>query len=83
MTNCYQTLGVDRNASPEEIKRAYRKLASQHHPDKGGDKNKFQEIEAAYRTLSDPQQRAMHDNPQQPFSGPGGQNFNFESIFDI
>jgi DnaJ-class molecular chaperone len=82
MTNYYQTLGVDRNATPEEIKRAYRKLASQHHPDKGGDKHKFQEIEQAYRTLSDPQQRAQHDNPN-PFGGMGGQGFNFESIFDI
>ena len=87
MTNYYQTLGVDRNAGPDEIKRAYRRLASQHHPDKGGDKNKFQEIEAAYRTLSDPQKRAMHDNPasQHPgfgfHAGTGG--FDFESIFDI
>jgi curved DNA-binding protein len=83
MTNHYQTLGVDRNATPDEIKRAYRKLASQHHPDKGGDKHKFQEIEQAYRTLSDPQQRAQHDNPPNPFGHMGGQGFNFESIFDI
>jgi DnaJ-class molecular chaperone len=77
MTDYYQTLGVDRNATPDEIKRAYRKLASQHHPDKGGDKNKFQEIEAAYRTLSDPQQRAQYNNPS-PF-GNGGFNFNFRT----
>jgi curved DNA-binding protein len=83
MTNHYQTLGVDRNATPDEIKRAYRKLASQHHPDKGGDKHKFQEIEQAYRTLSDPQQRAQHDSPPNPFGHMGGQGFNFESIFDI
>lgn len=83
MNNYYQTLGVDRNATPDEIKRAYRKLASQHHPDKGGDKNKFQEIEQAYRTLSDPNTRTQYDNPQQPFSGMGGPGFNFESIFDI
>jgi DnaJ-class molecular chaperone len=87
MTNYYQTLGVDRNATPDEIKRAYRRLASQHHPDKGGDKNKFQEIEQAYRTLSDPQKKSMHDNPN-PFGGGFGQgmnnqSFNFESIFDI
>ena len=87
MNNYYQTLGVDRTAGPDELKRAYRKLASQHHPDKGGDKHKFQEIEEAYRTLSDPQKRAMHDNPgmrPQGFNfttGPGG--FDFESIFDI
>jgi curved DNA-binding protein len=83
MINHYQTLGVDRDATPEQIKRAYRKLASQHHPDKGGDKNKFQEIEEAYRTLSNPQKRAMHDSPQNPFSGMNGQGFDFDSIFNV
>jgi DnaJ-class molecular chaperone len=83
MQNPYQTLGVDRNATSDEIKRAYRKLASQHHPDKGGSKERFQAIQAAYDTLSDPQKRAMHDNPQQHFGGVGNQSFNFESIFDI
>jgi DnaJ-class molecular chaperone len=83
MTNYYQTLGVERTASADEIKRAYRKLASQHHPDKGGDKLKFQEIQKAYETLSDPQKRAMHDNPRQAFNGMGAQGFDFESIFDI
>ena len=88
MTNHYQTLGVDQNATPDQIKRAYRRLASQHHPDReGGDKNKFQEIEQAYRTLSDPQLKARHDNPS-PFGsgfsqGMNNQSFNFESIFDI
>jgi DnaJ-class molecular chaperone len=86
MINYYQTLGVDRDATPDQVKRAYRKLASQHHPDKGGDKNKFQEIEEAYRTLSDPQKRAMHDNPgfgsqHGGFSSQGP--FDFESIFNI
>ena len=85
--NHYQTLGVDRNATPDEIKRAYRRLASQHHPDKGGDKHKFQEIEEAYRTLSDPQKRAMHDNPHTQHPGfnfhTGAGGFDFESIFDI
>jgi DnaJ-class molecular chaperone len=86
MINYYQTLGVDRDATPDQVKRAYRKLASQHHPDKGGDKNKFQEIEEAYRTLSDPQKRAMHDNPGfgSQHGGFGSQGpFDFESIFNI
>lgn len=84
----YSTLGVARSATPEEIKRAYRKLASQHHPDKGGDKNKFQEIEQAYRILSDPQQRQQYDNPN-PFnrsgtySDAGFQEFNFNDIFNM
>jgi curved DNA-binding protein len=83
MQNAYQTLGVDRGATADEIKKAYRRLASQHHPDKGGDKARFQEIQSAYDTLSDPQRRAQHDSPPNPFGGMGGQGFNFESIFDI
>lgn len=77
----YQTLGVSRTASPEEIKRAYRKLASQHHPDKGGDTAMFQKVEEAYRVLSDPQQRSAYDNPQpQGFHFDFG-NQNFDDIF--
>jgi DnaJ-class molecular chaperone len=49
MADHYQTLGVNQNASQDEIKRAYRKLASLYHPDKeGGSKTKFQEVEEAY-----------------------------------
>lgn len=80
MSNLYETLGVDRSASPEEIKKAYRKLASQHHPDRGGDTKKFQEIQAAYDTLIDPDRRAAYDNPR-PQQGPGGFHFNFGSGF--
>ena len=68
MANAYETLGVPNGASEEEIKKAYRKLASAHHPDKGGDTAKFQEIQSAYDTLSDPQKRQQHDNPN-PFNG--------------
>jgi curved DNA-binding protein len=60
----YTTLGVAKNANQEEIKKAYRKLASKHHPDKGGDTKKFQDIQTAYDTLSDPQKRSEYDNPQ-------------------
>lgn len=76
----YQTLGVDKNATPDEIKKAYRKLASVHHPDKGGDTQHFQKIQSAYDTLSDPQKRRDYDNPS-PFARgqgfPGGFQFNF------
>jgi DnaJ-class molecular chaperone len=59
----YTTLGVAKNATPDEIKKAYRKLASKHHPDKGGDTSMFQKIEEAYRILSDPEKKAHYDNP--------------------
>jgi DnaJ-class molecular chaperone len=59
----YQTLGLAKNASPDEIKKAYRKLASQNHPDKGGDTAKFQNIQTAYDILSDPNKRQQYDNP--------------------
>ena len=73
MADYYNTLGVAKQASADEIKRAYRKLASQHHPDKGGDTKKFQEIEEAYRILSDPDKRAQYDNPApQGFNQFGG-----------
>ena len=72
MTDAYSTLGVQRGATDEEIKRAYRKLAAKHHPDKeGGNTAKFQEIQGAYDTLTDPQKRQEHDNPN-PFGGNGG-----------
>ena len=48
----YKTLGIERGASEDDIKRAYRKLASIHHPDKGGDTAKFQEIQAAYEAIT-------------------------------
>jgi curved DNA-binding protein CbpA len=57
----YTTLGVNKNASPDEIKRSYRKLASQHHPDKGGDEEMFKRIKLAYEILSDPVRRKQYD----------------------
>ena len=81
----YQTLGVAKNATPDELKKAYRRLASIHHPDKGGDTAQFQKIQVAYDTLSDPQKRQQYENPQpQGFPGgfPGGFNFSQQG-FDI
>ena len=62
MTNLYDTLGVAKNASAEEIKKAYRKLAREHHPDaSGGDEARFKEIQGAYDVLSDPEKRKAYD----------------------
>lgn len=73
----YTTLGVGKNATADDIKLAYRKLASVHHPDKGGDTAQFQKIQAAYETLGDPNKRQEYDNPHRGFHGghggmPGG-----------
>mmetsp|Transcript_23706 Transcript_23706/g.36612 ORF Transcript_23706/g.36612 Transcript_23706/m.36612 type:complete len:420 (+) Transcript_23706:139-1398(+) len=57
----YETLGVEKSADGKEIKKAYRKLAVKHHPDKGGDEHKFKEINAAYEILSDPEKRQKYD----------------------
>lgn len=70
--NYYETLGVDQNASQEDIKRAYKKLAMKYHPDRGGDEKKFKEISAAYDVLSNPQKKQEYD-----FNKNGGGNFNF------
>ncbi len=62
MKDYYKILGVSKNASKEEIKKAYRKLAHKYHPDKkGGDEAKFKEINEAYQVLSDDKKRAQYD----------------------
>jgi DnaJ-class molecular chaperone len=57
----YDILGIDKNASSDEIKKAYKKLAIQHHPDKGGNQEKFKEISNAYHVLSDEDKRRNYD----------------------
>ncbi len=62
MKDYYSILGIQKTASEEEVKKAYRKLAHQHHPDKaGGDEKKFKEINEAYQVLSDKNKRAQYD----------------------
>lgn len=74
----YQVLGVEREASTEDIKKAYRKLAHKYHPDKGGDPVKFKEATEAYAVLSDEKKRAEYNAYGRVFSdapgagGPGG-----------
>jgi DnaJ-class molecular chaperone len=65
----YDTLGVSESASQDEIKKAYRKLANQHHPDKGGDTNRFQQIQSAYEILSDNNRRTQYDAERRGMGG--------------
>ena len=86
MNNYYETLNLNESASAEEIKRAYRKMAMDAHPDRGGDPEQFKNINAAYETLSDPNKRQEYDGQRRnPFAnfggfnqaGPQHQHFNF------
>lgn len=72
----YQILGVSKNATKREIKKAYYKLALKHHPDKGGDTEKFKEIAEAYAILSDPDRRKNYD------AGGDGSSFNFNDWYE-
>jgi molecular chaperone DnaJ len=87
----YEILGLDENASKEEIKKAYRKLARKYHPDVNREANaeeKFKEVQEAYDTLNDPQKKAQYDQfghagPNQGFGGAGADFGGFGDIFDM
>lgn len=82
----YKTLGVSKNASESELKKAYHKLALKNHPDKGGDAEKFKEISQAYETLKDPQKRKMYDmygEDGERMRGGGGGGGGFADIFEM
>lgn len=89
----YEVLGIAKDASPDEIKKAFRRAAIQYHPDKeGGDEEKFKEVNEAYEVLKDSAKRQRYDqfghagvggaagggNPFEGFGGAGGQNVHFD-----
>jgi len=86
----YEVLGVGKSASADEVKKAFRKKAIEHHPDRGGDENKFKEINEAYEVLKDDKKRQRYDQfghagvggngggDGNPFGGFSGQNVNFD-----
>ena len=79
MSDFYNILGVSKQASDAELKKAYKKASMKHHPDRGGDEEQFKKVNEAYATLKDPSKRQMYDqygtaDPQQ--AGPQGFNFN-------
>ena len=97
MSNYYEVLGINKNATDDDIKKAFREKAKDFHPDTEPDEakkkeleEKFKEVNAAYQTLSDPQERAAYDRPPQsqniphgfnPF-GHGGFNININEMFN-
>lgn len=74
MEDYYQILGVNRNASADEIKKAYRKMAMKYHPDRGGDEAMFKKVNQANDVLSDPQKRQMFDMGADPYNQNPHQN---------
>jgi len=80
MKDYYQILGLQKSASSEEIKKAYRALAHKYHPDKGGDEKKFKEINEAYQVLSDQGKRQQYDRFGKTFEGDPGSGFDFSGF---
>ena len=78
----YSILGVNKDASQDDIRKAYKKKSMQHHPDRGGDEAEFKKVNEAYSTLKDPNKRQEYDNPQQFNWQNNSPGFNpFEDIF--
>mmetsp|Transcript_24295 Transcript_24295/g.95611 ORF Transcript_24295/g.95611 Transcript_24295/m.95611 type:complete len:128 (+) Transcript_24295:98-481(+) len=82
-TKFYKVLGIERDATDVEIKKAYKKLAIKLHPDKGGDEEKFKEVTHAFEILSDPQKREVYDQlGEEGLQDGGGGGMDPHDIFD-
>ncbi|OII75081.1 hypothetical protein cand_004420 [Cryptosporidium andersoni] len=79
----YETLEINQDATLSEIKKAYRRLAIKHHPDKGGDQEKFKEISRAYEILSDPEKRKVYDEYGEEGLEGGGGGSDPVDLFDV
>lgn len=80
----YKTLGVDKNATQESIKRAYRQLAKQHHPDNGGDTEKFKQINQAYSIIGDEHKRHQYNQDMASHrSDSNSYSYNHDNIHDF
>ena len=82
-TKYYKVLGVEKTASQDDIRRAYRKLVKTKHPDKGGSQKEFQEIQVAYDTLSDENKRKVYDEYGEEGIKEGMDGQGPSDIFDI
>ncbi|XP_076896706.1 dnaJ protein homolog 2-like isoform X1 [Bidens hawaiensis] len=86
-TKYYEILGVPQSATPDELKKAYRKSAIKNHPDKGGDPEKFKELSQAYEVLNDPEKREIYDQYgedalKEGMGGGGGSSGNPFDVFE-
>ena len=74
----YSILGIPKNATEEDIRKAYKKQSMQHHPDRGGNEETFKQVNESYQTLKDPHKRAMYDHQQT--AGQGGFYYNTSNM---
>ena len=79
----YELIGVEKTATPDEIKKAFRKKALREHPDKGGDPEKFKEVTVAYEVLSDPEKRKIYDKYGEEGLERGGGGGGHGDLFDM